>query len=126
MRGVRRPSGQLLRWNNQHERWRRNCGQAEKIRRRAHEDLRGDRTARFILVIGDGTRTMRPGSLVAVVAGEMGVQRLTVMVLRLLRVEVHVRQGRGDRSDLDEHDERGGGQPAKHAAIVVNRRVAGT
>ena len=69
---------------------------------------------------------MRPYGVVAVMAGQMRMQRLAVMVLRLLRVEMHVRQRRGERSDLHEHDEGGGGQPAKHAAIVVNRRWGGT
>ena len=64
---------------------------------------------------------MRPYGVVAVMAGQMRMQRLTVMVLRLLRVEMHVHQRRGERSDLHEHGEGGGGQPAKHAAIVVNR-----
>jgi hypothetical protein len=39
---------------------------------------------------------------------------------------MHVRQRRGDRSDLHEDDQSGGGQPAKHAAIVVNRPGGGT
>jgi hypothetical protein len=39
---------------------------------------------------------------------------------------MHMRQRRGERSDLHEHDEGGGGQPAKHVAIVVNRPRGGT
>jgi hypothetical protein len=58
--------------------------------------------------------------------GKMRVHRLAVMVLRLLGIEMHVRQRRGDRSDLHEDDQSGGGQPAKHAAIVVNRPGGGT
>ena len=122
MRGVRHPAPGLRGRNNEHERRRWNRWKAEGIRGRAHEDLRVDGSSRFFLVVNDWTRTMRPYGVVAVMAGQMRMQRLTVMMLRLLRVEMHMRQRRGERSDLHEHDEGGGGQPAKHAAIVVNRR----
>ena len=121
MRGVRHAAPGLRGRNNEHERRTRNRGKAEGIRGRAHEDLRGGGSPRFFLVVGDWTRTMRPDGVVAVMAGQMRMKRLAVMVLCLLRVEMHMRQRRGERSDLHEHGEGGGSQPAKHAAIVVNR-----
>ena len=51
----------------------------------------------------------------------MGMLRLPVMVRRLINVEMYVAHRRSNRADLDEHEERGGGQPAKHTRIVVNR-----
>ena len=126
MRGVRHPAPGLRGRNNENERRTRKRWKAEGIRGRAHEDLRVDGSPRFFLVIGDWTRTMRPCGVVALMAGQMRMKRLAVMVLRLLRVEMHMRQRRGERSDLHEHDEGGGGQPAKHAAIVVNRPRGGT
>jgi hypothetical protein len=56
----------------------------------------------------------------------MRMHRLTVMVRGVLGVEMHVRQRSGDRSGVHEHDEHGGGQPATHAAIVVNCPEADT
>ena len=55
----------------------------------------------------------------------MRVQRLTVVVLRLLLVEVDVQQWRGERPELNEHDERCRRQPPQHVAIVVNPRSDG-
>ena len=126
MRGVRRPPGQLLRWNNEHERGRRNCGKAEGVRGGAHEDLRGDGTTRFFLVIDDGTRSMRPYGVVAVMAGQMRMERLTVMMLGFIGIEMHVQQRRADRACLHQHDEGRRGQPAKHRGIVVKDERART
>ena len=92
------PDGRARGRNNENERRRRNRGQAEGIRGGAHEDLRGDGSARFFLMIDDWTRTMRRYGFGAVMAGQMRMQRLTVMMLRLLRVEMHMRQRRGERS----------------------------
>ena len=44
----------------------------------------------------------------------MGVLRLTAMVPGRPGVKVHVHQRRGKRTELHEHDERGGGQPTEH------------
>ena len=49
-----------------------------------------------------------------------------MMVRRLLRVEMQVAHRRSDGADLHENEERGGGQPAKHTRIVVNRPCAGS
>ena len=68
---------------------------------------------------------MRPDGVVAVLDGQSACSDCRD-VFRLLRVQMHVRQRRGDSLDLDEHDKRGGGQPAKHEGIVVNRLRAGT
>ena len=126
MRGVRRPAAELLRWNNEHERRRRNYGKAEGISGGAHEDLRGDGSARFFLVIDDWTRTMRSYGIVVVVAGQMRMQRLTVMMLGLIGVEMHVQERRADRACLYQHDESRRGQPAQHRGIVVKDEEQGT
>lgn len=61
-----------------------------------------------------------------IVAGQVCMQRLTVVVRGVRCVEMHVHQRSRDRSGLHEHDERGGGQPTNHGAIVVNRTEART
>ena len=119
MRGVQRPSNQLLPCHHEHERRRRNCGKAEGIRGGAHEDLRGHGSACLFLVIDDWTGPMRPQGVVAVVAGQMHMERLSMMVFVLLSVEMHVHQRRADSTGLHEHNEDGRGQPAKHRGIVV-------
>ena len=126
MRRVRPPAPGLRGRNNENKRRRRNRSKAERICGGAHEDLRRDGTTRFFLVIDDGTRTMRPDGVVAVVAGQMRVERLTVMMLGLLGVEMHVQERRADRACLHQHDEGRRGQPAKHQAIVVKDERAGT
>ena len=103
-------------WNNENERLPRNCRQAEWIRGGTDEDLRGDGTAGFFLVVDDRARSHRK---VDVESGQMRVQRLTVMMFSLVGVEMDVHQRRTDGANLYEHDESGRGQPAKHAAIVV-------
>jgi hypothetical protein len=126
VRSVWRPSDQLLRWNDEHERRRRNCGKAEGIRGGADEDLRGNGPTRFFLVIDDWTRTMRSYGIVVVVAGEMCMKRLTVMMLGLIHVEMHVQERRADRACLHQHDESRRVQPAKHRGIVVKDERPGT
>ena len=96
------------------------------IRGGAHKDLHSDGTARFFLVIDDWTRSMRPYRVVVVMAGEMRMERLTVMMLGLVGVEMHVQQRRADRACLHQHDDGGRGQPAKHPAIVVKDDRPGT
>ena len=127
MRGVRHPAPRLRGRNKENEHSRRNRGKAEWIRGRAHEDLRGDGSARFFLVIDDWARIMRPsGVVVAVMAGQMRMQRLTVMMLGLIGVEMHVQERRADRACLHQHDESRRGQPANHRGIVVKDERPGT
>ena len=126
MGSVRRPADQLLRWNNEHERRRRYCGNAEGIRGGADEDQRGDGATRFFLVIDDGTWSMRPDRVVIVMTGQMRMERLTVMMLGLIGIEMHVQERRADRACLHQHDEGGRGQPAKHRGIVVKDERPGT
>jgi len=96
------------------------------IRCGAHEDLRSDGSARFFLVIDDGTRSMRPDGVVGVMAGQMRMERLTVMMPGLIGVEMHVQERRADRACLHQHDEGRRGQPAKHRGIVVKDERPGT
>jgi len=70
-------------------------------------------------VIDDWTWRNRPYGLVVVMAGEVRVERLTVVVLGLVGIEMHVQERRTDGACLHQHDESGRGQPAKHPAIVV-------
>ena len=56
----------------------------------------------------------------------MRVQRLAVMMLGLLRIEMHVQKRRTERACLHQHGEGGRSQPAKHPAIVVKDERAGT
>ena len=116
MRRVRRAAAQVRGWNEEDECHRRNCRQAERFRSRADEDMRRDRPARLFLMIEDRTG---PHRQVNVMVREVRVQRLAVMVLRFVGVEMHVHQRRADGANLHEHDEGGRGQPAKHPAIVV-------
>ena len=126
MRGVRGAAARLRGRHQQNKGRPWNRWKAERIRCGAHEDVRGDSSARFLLVIDDGTRTLRRHRLVAVMAGQMRMNRLTVMVLGLAGIEMHVQKGRADRAYLHEHDESGRGQPAKHPAIVVKDEREGT
>ena len=84
--------------------------------------MRGHRASGFLLMIDDRTRTRRQDRLMT---REMCVERLAVMMPRLHVVKMHVRQRRGNRAELHEHDQGGGGQPSKHTRIVVNRPKAG-
>jgi len=111
---VRHSAEELSGRNNENERSPRNGGKAERIRGSAHEDLRGDGTACFFLMIDDWTRSMRPYGVVAVMAGQMHMKRLSVMVFVFLGVEMHVHQRCADGTSLHEHDEDGRGQPAEH------------
>ena len=126
MCGVRRPAGELRRRNNQNEGGRGNSWKAERIRRGADEDLRRDSAPGFVLVIGDRTRTVHNRRVVIVVAGQMRMQRLTVMMLGLIGIEMHVQERRTERARLHQHGESGRGQPAEHRAIVVKDERAGT
>lgn len=126
MRGVRHPATRLRGRNNEDEHSRRNRGKAEWIRGRAHEDLRGDGSTRFFLVIDDRTRTMQPYGVVVVMAGQMRMKRLTLMMLGLIGVEMDVQERRADRACLHQHDESRRGQPAKHRGIVVKDEWPGT
>ena len=123
---VRHPAPRLRGRNNQNKHSRRNRGKAEWIGSGAHEDLRGDGSARFFLVMDDWARTMQPDGVVAVMSGQMGMKRLTVMVFVLLGVEMHVQERRADRACLHQHDEGRRGQPAKHRGIVAKDQRPGT
>ena len=113
-------SATWLRWGHDEiERLRWHCRKAEWIRGRADEDVRRDRASGLFLVIGDWTRTRRNGGMVFLVPGQMRVQRLAVMMLGFIGIEMHVQERRTDRACLHQHGEGGGGQPAKHPAIVV-------
>jgi hypothetical protein len=120
---VRRPADASCEWNDEDERFRRDCGKAERVGGRAYEDVRGDGASSFFLVIDDWTRCDRKVNLVL---GEMRVQRLTVMVLVFVGIEVHVHQRRADGANLHEHGKGGRGQPAKHVVIVVKDSSPGT
>ena len=74
-------------------------------------------------MVGNRTRTGTDGVLMT---REVCVERLPVMMRRLHVVEMHVHQRRGNRARLHEHDEGGGGQPAKHTGIVVTNPMGGT
>ena len=123
MRGVRRPTARVRGWNEENECLWRHCRKAEWIRGGADEDLRGNRPAGIFLVIDDRARPYRN---VNVESGQMRVQRLTVMMLSFVGVEMHVHQRRTDGANLHEDGESGRGQPAKHAAIVVKDGRRGT
>jgi hypothetical protein len=69
---------------------------------------------------------MRPYGVVIIMTGQMRVERLTVMMLRLIGIEMHVQERRADRACLHQHDEGRRGQPAKHRGIVVKDERAGT
>ena len=113
---VRGATARLRRWNDDHKSRRWNCNQTERIRCRADENVRRDGAAFVVRMIDDGTRSGGNG---IVMTGQVRVQRLTVMVLGLVRVEMHVHQRRADRANLHDDDEDGRGQPAQNHAIVV-------
>jgi len=126
MGGVWRPATRL-RWRyDENERLRRNHRQTERIRGRTDEDVCRDRASGFLLVIGDRARALRNGLMVILVPRQMRMQRLTVMMLRLISIEMHVQERRTDRACLHQHGEGGGSQPARHPAIVVKDARAGT
>ena len=102
---------------------RRNRREAEGIRGRADEDVRRDGASCFFLVIEDRAG---PERHVNVVLRQMRVQRLAVMMLGFVGVEMDVQKRREDRACLDQHDEGGRGQPAKHRGIVVKDEWPGT
>ena len=62
---------------------------------------------------------MRPYGVVVVMGRKVRMQRLTVMMLGLVGVEMYVEERRTDRACLHQHDDGGRGQPARHPAIVV-------
>jgi len=126
VRGVRSAAARLRRRHKENELRPRNSRKAERIRRGTHKDLCRDCATRFFLVIDDGTRSMRPYGVVVVMAGQMRVERLTVMMLGLIGIEMHVQERRADRACLHQHDEGRRGQPAKHRGIVVKDERAGT
>ena len=109
--------------NHQHERRVRDRRKAERSRGRRHEYLRGHDPSLIVLMIDERAGEKRNRR---VVPGEMRMHRLTVVVGRVLHVEMHVRQRSGDCSGLHEHHEHGGDQPATHGAIVVNCPEADT
>ena len=109
--------------NHEDERWTRDGRKAERLRSCRNEYLRRHDAAFIVLMVRERSRAQWSPS---VMPGEMRVHRLTLMVRGVLRVEMQVRQRSGNCSGLHEHDEHGGRQPAKHAAIVVNRAEAGT
>jgi hypothetical protein len=76
----------------------------------------GNRTSGFFLMVDDRSWPQRK---VDVMRGEMRMQRLPVMVLVLVGIEMQVHQRRADRTNLHEYGEGGRGQPAQHPAIVV-------
>ncbi len=123
MCNKRGASGELRRRNEEHERGGRRGRNAERLAGRGHEDLRRHNLALVVLMIGAGTRIRRNHGIVA---GEMRMHRLAVMMIPVVVTEMHVRQRSGYRSGLYEQDEHGGGQPAKHGAIVVNCPDTGT
>ena len=116
---VRRTAVRLRRRTNQHERGPGNDRKAERLRRGGHKHVCRDNGAGFILMIDyrSGERwkdRMMPR--------QVGMLRLAVMVRRLFHAEMHVAHRRSNSADLHEHEKRGGGHPAKHTRIVVNRR----
>jgi len=121
VRDVRRAAVRLRWRGEQYERRRNNQGKAERIAGCRHEHVCRDDAAGFVLMIDYRSGGFRNDG---VVTREMRMLRLPVMVRRLFDVEMHVTHRRGDGADLHEDDERGGGQPAKHTRIVVNRAGA--
>ena len=120
---MRSAATELRRRNHQGERRIRDRREAERRHSGGHEYLRRHHAPLVILMIDERSRAQGNRR---VVPGEMRVHCLTVVVRRVLDVEMHVRQRSGDRSGLYEHDEHPSGQPAKHGAIVVKRPQAGT
>lgn len=123
VRDMRRPAAELRRRNDEDESAARDRRKAERSRGGRHEYLRCDHASLIVRMIDERARAERNHRLVP---GEMRMHRLAVMVRGVLHVEMHVRQRSGDRSGLHEHDEHGGGQPAKHEPIVVNCLEADT
>ena len=119
MRCVRRAAARLRGRHKQDEGWPRNGRKAERIRGGADKDLRCDRATGFFLMIDERTGTMRPYSVVLIMTRQMRMNRLTVMMLGLVGVEMHVQERRAERACLHQHDEGGGGQPTKHRGIVA-------
>jgi hypothetical protein len=88
-----------LRWGyHENDRLRRNYRKTERIRGRTDEQVCRDRASGLFLVIGDRARTLRNGLMVILVPVQMRVQRLAVMVLGLIGVEMHVQERRTDRA----------------------------
>jgi hypothetical protein len=110
-------------WNHEDERRTRDRGKTERFCCCGDEYVRRHNPALVVLMIGTRSRTRRNHGIVA---GQVRVHRLAVMMTSLARAEMYVRQRSGDRSGVYEHDEHGGGQPAKHGAIVVNLPHGGT
>ena len=123
MCNTRRPAIGSRGGNDQDEGRARHGRQAERLLRRGHEDVRCHNPAVGVLMIGARSRLRRDDRIVA---GQVCMHRLPVMVRCIRSVEMHVHQRSGDGSGLHEHDQRGGGQPTKHRAIVVNRPWPGT
>ena len=123
MRNTRRPATESRGGNDQDKGRTRHGRKAERFHGRGDEDVRCHDPALVVLMIGARPWIRRDDRIVA---GQVGMHRLPVMVRCVGGVEMHVHQRSRDRSGLHEHDERGGGQPAKHGAIVVNRPEAGT
>jgi hypothetical protein len=114
---------ELRRGHHKNEGRTRYCRKAERFHGGGNEYLRCHNPALVVLMIGARSR---PRRYCRVVAGQVCMHRLTVVMRCVRCVEMHVHQRSRDRPGLHEHDERGGGQPAKHAAIVVNCPEAGT
>lgn len=123
MSDKRRAATELRGRNHEDERRTRDRRKAERFGGRGDEYVRCHSPALVVLMIGPGSRTRRNHG---VVAGQVCVHPLPVMVTGFAGAKMHVRQRSGDRSGLDNQDEHGGGQPAKHGAIVVNPPGGGT
>jgi hypothetical protein len=126
VRSVRGAAARLRGRHKQDEGWPRHGWKAERIRGGADKDLRRDGSARFLLVIDDGTGTVGPYGVVLIMTRQMRMKRLTVMMLGLVGVEMHVQERRAERACLNKHDEGGGGQPTKHRGIVAKDQRPGT
>ena len=107
----------LRRRSSQHECGRSHNGDVERLDSTCNEDLRRYGSTSFVLMIDSSTRQYR---LEDVVPEQMRVQRLTVVVLVFVGVQMHVHERSGNRSELHEDPKRGSRQPAKHSPIVVN------
>ena len=106
-----------FRWR--HDEYERRCRECRKRKRRdgaSHEDLRRDRTPGVFLMIDDGAVMRRCRRM----SRQMRVECLTVVMRRVVRVQMNVRQRRGKRPELHEHDKRRRRELPHHGRIVAN------
>ena len=120
---MRRAAARLRGWNEENKCWRGNRRKTERFRSGGNEYLHRGSSSCLFLMIDLRSRAERNRRLVT---RQMRVLRLAAVVRGFVRVEMDVRQRRDDGANLHKHGERGGCQPADHAAIVVNRRAAGS